>query len=531
MLRFPAWKVILILAALAIGLLFTLPNFLPANLRDRMPGFLPSETINLGLDLRGGSYLLLEVDPNELKDNRLRELSRDIQRELIKKPGNVKFRSREVVGGAVRFRVVDPDQIPEAIARVKSLSSPVGGLGGSQSLDVSEQGGVVSATFSRARLRELEAEALDKSIENVRRRVDASGTTEPTIQRQGDNRIVLEVPGVDDPTELIALIQKAGVMTINLVDDEADASLYTLDEPRLGKVKRADAYDPNRTYILHEDPIVTGADFGSAGPGFDEAGRPQINFTLKGRGPRVFGDFTSQNVGRSFAIVLDGKVISAANVRTPILGGSGRITGQFTLQEAKAIGIVLEAGELPAKLQVVEQRVVGAGLGADSIRAGTYASMIGLVLVAVFMMLAYGLWGGFAVVSLAANMMLIFGALSGLGATLTLPGIAGIILTIGMAVDANVIVFERIREEARAGRSPASAMEAGYKHASSSIVDANLTTLISSLVLFFLGAGPVKGFAVTLSVGIFTSVFTAFVLTRLMMVTWLRTSRPKKIKV
>lgn len=530
MLQFPLWKRLLVLGVVMLGAWLCLPNLLNAGQRAGLPGFVPSETVKLGLDLKGGSYLLLEVDPEELQQNKLLELSRDIQRSLIKKPNNVKFRGREVIDGGVRFRVVEPSQVDEAKRRVRELSSPVGGIGGAQSLDISEQNGVMTVKFSNARLEELEVEALEDSIEVVRRRVDGSGTTDPNIQRQGSNRIVLEVPGLDDPTELIELIQRAGVMTVNLVDDAADATQYRVDEPRLGKVKRLDAYTPEE-YVVFEDPILTGSDFTSASQGFDENNSPQINFTLNSRGAKAFGEFTTENVGNRFAIVLDGKVVSAANVRTPILSGSGRITGQFTIQEANAIAIVLRAGELPAKLQIVEQRVVGAGLGEDSIRAGTMASAIGLALVAVFMILAYGLWGVFAVVSLAANIMLLVGALSGLGATLTLPGIAGIILTIGMAVDANVLVFERIREENRNGRSPINSIEIGYKQAGSTILDANLTTLIAAAVLFWLGSGPVKGFAVTLGIGIFTSVFTAFVLTRMFMSDWVRTLRPKKLPV
>ncbi len=530
MLQFPTWKRLLVIGAVLLGAWLCLPNLLGAGQRAGLPGFVPSETVKLGLDLKGGSYLLLEVDPEELQQNRLRELSRDIQRALIKKPNNVKFRGREVINGGVRFRVMEETQMDEALSRVRELSAPVGGIGGPQSLSIDEQNGLVTVSFSAARLQELEEEALNDSIEVVRRRVDGSGTTDPSIQRQGSNRIILEVPGLDDPTDLIELIQRAGVMTINLVDDAADPSSYRLDEPRLGKIKRVDAYTPEE-YVLFEDPILTGADFATASQGFDENNRPQINFTLKGRGPKVFGEFTTENIGRSFAIVLDGKVISAANVRSPILSGSGRITGSFEISEANAIAIVLRAGELPAKLQVVEQRVVGAGLGEDSIRAGTTASLIGLALVAIFMILAYGLWGGFAVISLAANIMLIIGSLSGLGATLTLPGIAGIILTIGMAVDANVLVFERIREEHRNGRSPITSVDIGYQQASSTIFDANITTLIAAGVLFWLGSGPVKGFAVTLGIGVFTSVFTAFVLTRMFMADWLRLARPKKLPV
>ena len=528
MLRFPIWKTTIILLTLMIGVMYTLPNVLPSGARSALPSWLSERTINLGLDLRGGSYLLLEVEPGELERNKLNLLSRDIRQELMKRP-RVLFTKREVTERGVRFNVRDVSQVDEAVKRVRELSNPVGGIGGPQSLVVSVQNQSVLVEFSDAQKEALQSEAVQDSIETVRRRVDEFGTTDPSIARQGANRIVLEVPGLDDPEALIDLVKKAGVMTVNLVDDQADQSEYQLDRPRLGKVKRADAYEPNRFYVLDEDPIVTGGDFGSASQGFDETGRPQINFTLQGRGPKAFADFTTANVGRSFAIVLDGKVISAANVRTPILSGSGRITGSFTMEEANNIAIVLRSGELPAPLNVVEKRVVGAGLGAESIQAGSTASMLGLALVAVFMMFTYRLWGVFAVVSLAANIMLIMGALSLLGATLTLPGIAGIILTIGMAVDANVLVFERIREETRNGRSPMTAVDIGYEQARSSIFDANITTLIAAAVLFQLGSGPVKGFAVTLAIGVFTSVFTAFVVTRFMMATWLKTARPQSL--
>ena len=528
MLRFPVWKTAIILLTMLFGALYTSPNLVPENVRRAMPNWLADSTINLGLDLRGGSYLLLEIEPGELEHNKLTVLSRDVQQALLKKPV-VKFTQRRVAVDGVRFNVVDESQIDEAVKRLKDLSSPVGGVGGPQSLKVTVENKSVLVAFSDAQKENLQVEAIQDSIETVRRRVDAFGTTDPSISRQGSNRIVLEVPGLDDPQSLIELVQKAGVMTVNLVDDEADPSQYQLDKPRLSKVKRADAYDPNRTYVLNEDPIVTGADFGSASQGFDEQGRPQINFTLTGRGPKAFGDFTSANVGRSFAIVLDGKVISAANVRTPILSGSGRITGSFTMEEANNIAIVLRSGELAAPLNVVEQRVVGPGMGQESITAGAEASLLGLALVAIFMIFVYRLWGVFAVISLAANIMLIMGALSLLGATLTLPGIAGIVLTIGMAVDANVLVFERIREEARNGRSPMTATEFGYKEASSSIFDANITTLIAAAVLFNLGSGPVKGFAVTLGIGVVTSVFTAFVFTRLLMSTWLKRAKPKSL--
>ena len=529
MLRFPAWKTTLIFIALFFGAMYTLPNLMPESARQALPKWLAERTVKLGLDLRGGSYLLLEIEPDDLERNKLTILSRDVQQALVRKRPQIMFSNREIVGDAVRFTVRNPDQVDEAIERMEDLANPVGGLAGPPSLDVTSQGQTVVVSFSNAQRAALQEEAIEDSIETVRRRVDEFGTTDPSIAKQGSNRIVLEVPGLDDPQSLIELVGKAGVLTINLVDYDSDPNEFQLDKPRASRVLREDAYTPGRTFLVHEDPIVTGADFGGAGVSNDERGRPQIDFTLTGRGPKAFGDFTAAHVGDTFAIVLDSKVVSYARVRSPILSGSGRITGEFTYDEANNIAIILRSGELAAPLNVVEQRVVGPGLGAESIKAGSQASLLGLALVAVFMIFIYRLWGVFAVVSLAANIMLVMGALSGLGATLTLPGIAGIILTIGMAVDANVLVFERIKEELRNGRSPMTAVDIGYKHASSSIFDANITTLIAAIILFWQGSGPVKGFAVTLAFGVFASVFTAFVLTRFMMATWLKHAKPKKI--
>ncbi|MEL6325094.1 MAG: protein translocase subunit SecD, partial [Pseudomonadota bacterium] len=358
---------------------------------------------------------------------------------------------------------------------------------------------------------------------------DPDGVSEISIQPQGDNRIVLEAPGEADPQRIKTILGQAGRLTFNLVSD----SQGDLETALAGRVKPGFSllYDRQRfPSLVSNSPVVTGSDIASASQGFDpDDNSPAVDFRLNGAGAKRFGDTTVQNVGRQFAIVLDGQVMSAPNIREPIYGGSVQISGGFAMQEAIDLAAIIAAGELPAKIQFINERTVSATLGEDSIRAGTTASIIGLILVALFMILAYGRLGVFAVLSLMANIILILGALSGLGATLTLPGIAGIILTIGMAVDANVLVFERVREETRGGRGAMSAVQAGYEQALSTILDANITTFIAAAMLYLLGSGPVKGFAVTLAIGILTSVFTAFVVTRWITSMWLKASRPKKL--
>jgi protein-export membrane protein SecD len=526
LLRFPAWKIIVMVLTLLVGGVMALPNVMP----EKYLGWLPTGAMKLGLDLRGGASILLEVNPEELRTNKLREISRDVRQALSERPAILN--QRESTSDELLVTLRNPAQIEEAIERIEALGAPpVGAIGQSPTLAVERRGaGSVAVRMTADALAKLQSDALANSIEAVRRRVDNSGTVEPNIQRQGDRRIIVEVPGLDDPSQLIDVLTQSGVLTFNLVDTTANPADYQVGVPRGGRVALEDK-SLGVVQVIFEDPIITGSDLATAAQAFDQYNQPNISFQLRPAGAQRFGKATTENVGKPFAIVLDNQIVSAPNIQSPITGGSGQITGNFTIEEAENLAIILRSGALPAKLEVVERRVVGAGLGQDSIDAGVTASIVGIVLVAVFMLAAYGLLGAFALVALAANLILMIGFLSGLGATLTLPGIAGILLTLGMAVDANVLVYERIREEKRNGRSPISSVEVGYSQAMSTIIDANLTTLLAALVLFQLGSGPVRGFAVTLSLGIVTSIFTAVWVARWIMAIWLKAARPKSIPI
>ncbi|MBI1341154.1 protein translocase subunit SecD [bacterium] len=527
-LRFAPWKLVVIFITIAIGAFLAFPNVLPLASQEAHP----TGALKLGLDLRGGVAIQLEVDQEDLRANRLRQLSRDI-RETLRAQPSILTGTREVAGDAVLVPIRDAAKLEEARERIEKLGAPVtGAIGAPRSLTVEQRSGnILAVSLTRDALDRLQADAIANSIEGVRRRVDAGGVNEPNIQKQGDSRIVVEVPGESDPARLVDLISRAGVLTFNLVDVAAIPGDYVVGEPSGGRVALASNDLNGAPQVVFEDPIIEGADLQSAAQGFDERGVPRIEFRLNPVGASRFGKATQENVGTPFAIVLDNQIVSAPVIRSPILGGSGVIEGNFSIEEAENIAIILRTGALPAKLNVVEQRVVDASLGRDSIEKGLTAMIVGLCLVVLFMLVGYGLLGVFAVVALGINMVLLLGVLSGVGATLTLPGIAGILLTVGMAVDANVLVFERIREEKRSGRSPVSSIESGYSQAMSTILDANITTLLAALILFFLGAGPVRGFAVTLSVGIFTSMFTSIVVTRLMIAYWIQWTRPKHVPI
>jgi preprotein translocase subunit SecD len=367
-----------------------------------------------------------------------------------------------------------------------------------------------------------------QTLEIIRRRIDEVGTREPTIQRQGSNRVLIQVPGVDSAQELKTIIGTTAQLTFQaVIDRTTDASAFT----DIGTSLVPDIEVDGTFYVLEDAPVVTGEDLTNAQPDFDQNGQPSVSFRFDTAGARAFGRYTSENVGSLFAIVLDNEVISAPVIREPILGGSGQISGNFTVEGATNLAVLLRAGALPASLEFVEERTIGPDLGADSIQAGRLASIVALSLVLVFLVLSYGRFGLYAATALMFNVAMIFGALSVLGATLTLPGIAGIVLTIGMAVDANVLVFERIREEMRAHNSPARAIDQGYARAMSAILDANVTTFLTAGILFAMGSGPVRGFAVTLGLGILTSVFTAIFVTRVMIVTWFERKKPKTLEV
>lgn len=558
MLNFSPWKVATIVVVLLAGFFLALPNALPSTFmgvppgqpRSQSPedlqafesqtrqaseawwpGFLPSNKVKLGLDLQGGVYLLLEIDPDEIVANQMEIVQRDMG-EAVRGPATSRIgRTLTADGTALNVALLDPSQSGEAMRRMRAANPAVQGtIGGQRQLDITDNGnGRFTVTMTPAAREDLLTRALGNTISIVRRRVDPDGVSEISVQPQGENRIVLEAPGEADPQRIKNILGQAGRLTFNLVN----ASQGDLEAALTGRVRPGFSllYDQQGfPFLINDTPVVTGSDIATAAQGFDpDDNSPAVDFRLSGAGARRFGDTTAANVNRQFAIVLDGRVMSAPRINEPIYGGSVQISGGFAMEEAIDLAAIIAAGELPAKIQFINERSVSATLGADSIRAGTTASIIGLVLVALFMILAYGRLGVFAVISLMANIMLILGALSGLGATLTLPGIAGIILTIGMAVDANVLVFERIREETRNGRGAISAVQAGYQQALSTILDANITTFIAAAMLYVLGSGPVKGFAVTLAIGIITSVFTAFMVTRWITAIWLKASKPKKL--
>lgn len=530
MLQFPTWKVVLIVGALLWGLVMALPNFMNTS---NIP-LAPEDGVNLGLDLQGGVYLLMEIDPDEVVGNRMEVLAGDVGSELR----TLRPRLPHVVepdGRTLTVTLRGDDaaaNMDRALEEIRKLNAAVpGAIGGARTYTIQEVGrDRIQITVPGASEEALMKDALGKTMTIVRRRVDPDGVSEVSITPQGNNRIILEAPGEPDPERLKDLLSRDGKMTFNMVD---------LSESAIAQVRAGVAKPGYRLLqsmeqgdmLVRNIPELVGSDIATASQGYDEGNRPQINFRLNSNGAKKFYRTTANNPGKFFGIVLDDVVMSAPRINEPIPGGNVRITGNFTMEEAQDLAAIIEAGEMPAKVEFLQERTVGPSLGEDSIRAGTTASIIGLILVAIFMILAYGLMGGFAVTSLTANIVLILGALSGLGATLTLPGIAGIILTIGMAVDANVLVFERIREEQHAGRSPITAVQAGYERALSTILDANITTFIAASVLYLLGSGPVKGFAVTLAIGIITSVFTAFVFTRWLTSMWLKGFKPKRLAI
>jgi preprotein translocase subunit SecD len=538
MLHFKAWKTTLILGVCLLGILFALPNALPSDARKDLPGFLPNKTINLGLDLRGGSHLLFQVQMDEVFQQRLQNVEASIREKFRSK--HIGYIGLRTMPGQVVVRVRDPADMDQALKLVRDLAQPISGgsigLGGKPDIDVRQgSNNQITVKLTPDEMTNLRTSTVAQSIEVVRRRVDESGTKEASVQRQGNDRIIVDVPGVGNPDDIKRLISQTARLTFQAVDDSV-----SVQQAQEGRIPPTDELLPylnpekaGRQYeVVQKRVVLSGEDLKSARTSQDESGLPAVAFTMNPRGARVFADYSTKNVGKRFAIILDNKVISAPVIRTPIIGGSGEISGGFAnFQEANELAVLLRAGALPASLQVVQERTVGPSLGKDSIDSGVTASIIGVTAVFLFMLLCYGLFGFFANIAMLVNLTLLVGIMTFLGATLTLPGIAGIALTLGMAVDANVLIFERMREEMKNGKSALSSMESGYQKAMATITDANLTTLIAALVMFFLGAGPVKGFAVTLAIGIFTSVFTAVSLSRLIIAFWYRTLRPKRLPI
>ena len=524
MLQFETWKKAIVLLLVAIGILYALPNLFSRGDDKGGPAFIPGQAINLGLDLQGGSHLLLQADLNAVIAERMVGVQENLR--LAFRAEKIRFRNLKSEKDSVSFALRDAADDSVVNTRIEIILRDLG-----NDFDAVQSGQSTTIRFNEAGLQNLANQTVEQAIEIIRRRLDPDGTKEPVIQRQGKDRILVQLPGVDDPERIKRLIGRTARLTFQLVDMRSTAQeARSSGRVPPGSMLLESAEEGGAEYLVEKRVMVSGELLENASAGFDKNNRPAVNFQLNAEGGRRFGRVTGENIGRPFAIVLDGKVVSAPVIQSQIFG-SGQITGNFSVAETNELALILRAGALPAPLIILEERSVGPGLGADSIAAGQIAALVGLALVIIYMVLSYGLFGLFADIALTVNIVLILGALSALQATLTLPGIAGIVLTMGMAVDANVLVFERIREELRGGRRVAQAIEAGYSRALSTIIDSNLTTLFAALFLFVFGSGPIKGFAVTLSLGIATSMFTALMVTRLLIVLWVNSKRPKKLEL
>ena len=532
MLRFSRTKIVTTLAAILIGLSLAIPSFFAPETRKAfqasLPGWIPqwivpTRAIVLGLDLQGGSQLLLEVDQAELTGSMVKGLRDDVRRvlqgESVRAEGGIQALKR-----GVQVRIPDDAGRAKALPKLRELSQPIqslAGAGGVGTLDVSEgPGGAVQLVYTDAGITERTRRAVTQGIEVIRRRLDSTGTTEPSIQQQGADRILIQVPGEQNPERLEKLLGSTAKLEFRMLSDSSsgDVDLVPSKEEKGAKVP------------VERRVMADGGDLTDAQPAFDpQTHEPMVSFKFNLKGAQRFGQATSENVGRRMAIVLDNEIVSAPVIRSAITGGSGQITGNFTVQQANDLSVLLRAGALPAKFTVVERRVVGPGLGRDSIQAGKLATLVAAALVVAFMFATYGTFGFIANIALAVHVGLILGLMSVLEATMTLPGIAGIVLTIGTAVDSNVLIYERMREEQRAGRSLVSALQAGFDRAFATIIDSNSTMAIAALILFFMGSGPVKGFAVVFILGILTTVITAVTLTRMMIAVWYKTFRPKTL--
>lgn len=532
MLELARWRIILVAAVTVLGTLFALPNFLPEQARNSLPGFLPRQAINLGLDLRGGSQLLLEIDVATMQRHQLDNIADQMASALRDAEPRIAYTGRGVVDDAARVRIINAEDLARANAALRPLSrSPTGGA--DILVFTAGEDGLIEARITPVYLRELSRQAAQQSIEVIRRRIDPNGTSEVSIVRQGDDRIVVQAPGVSDPQQLKDRIGQTALMTFHMVRELSPEDAAAGRIPPGAMVVQPYPTIGRAPDVVERRPRFTGERLVRANPSTDpQTGQFVLSFQLDSEGSRLFCRITREFTGQRFAILLDNQVLTAPTINEPICGGSGQISGNFTAQSANELAVMLRAGALPAPLTVIEERSVGAGLGAEAIRSGTLAAIVGAVAVVVIMGLFYGLFGIIAVIAMVINMILLLAAMSIMGASLTLPGIAGLVLTMGMAVDSNVLIYERMREEQASGRGPAMAIDAGFSRAFVTIVDANLTTVLAALVLFVVaGAGPVKGFAWTLSIGCFTTVFTATIVSQLMIATWFRATRPKLLPI
>jgi preprotein translocase subunit SecD len=514
MMFIPVWKRVLVFVTVVLSLAYCIPSFIGKDGRDWMtqnlPSWMPTKTISLGLDLQGGSYILLQADINSVVKQRTDDIMTSLRTELRKK--NMEPAGVTPIENGIKIAKAAGQESSEIRKEIRN-AEPL--------LILEEKDNDITAIFDDKGLKTVRDQVMEQSMEIVSRRVNESGTKEPIIQRQGEDRILVQLPGVNDPEHVKKLLGKTAKLTFHLVANSAND---------LGVREVPMRENPAQLLPLNRRPLMTGEMLETARPEFQE-GAPVVSFRLNSIGAKRFCNVTRENVGSPFAVVLDNEVITAPRINEPICGGTAVISGSFTVKETSDLAILLRAGALPTSLTVVEERSIGPSLGSDSVAAGQTASLAAFGLIVAFMIISYRLFGVFASVALFVNMLMIISLLSMLQATLTLPGIAGVILTMGLAVDANVLIFERIREEIRSGRSIIAAMDTGFDKAMASIIDSNLTTLISGIILFAVGTGPIKGFAVTMSIGIVTSMFAAILLTRMMMVVWMRVTKPKTLPI
>jgi protein-export membrane protein SecD len=539
MLNVPRWRVVAVILVTALGALFALPNILPSTVRQNIPVLQGFSSLNLGLDLRGGSHLLLEVDANALVAQELENVVDEMATALREAQPRIAQSGRGVANDVARLRVNDPEMLQralQAITRDVNTDIQAGNLGQTaKRLDItSSPDGVIQARLTEEMREQMIRRSVNQSIEVLRRRIDPTGTSEVSIGRQGLDRIVVQAPGEQDPESLKRRIGTTAQMTFHLVNPSVGFEDASAGRAPPGTILVPQDSRPDEPFVaVYSRAILSGEDLTRATVGFDQQnGAAVVNLQFDARGARIFGRTTAENVDRRFAIVLDGNVLTAPNINEPIPGGRAQISGSFTVESAQELVDLLNAGALPAPLSILEERSVGPGLGQDAINAGSYAGILAGLGVLAFMLVTYGfVFGGIACLALVVNLILIIGAMSSIGAALTLPGIAGLILTAAMAVDANVLIYERMREEAALGKGPALALDAGFNRAIVAILDANFTTILAALILFQFGAGPVRGFAWTLSIGVITSVFTAVLITQILIAWWFRAARPKKLPI
>jgi preprotein translocase subunit SecD len=523
MVQIPLWKRIFIIGAVALAVLFSAPNFVPkdkqAEILGSLPSWLPHKTVNLGLDLQGGSHILLQVDLGTVTKQRSEDVLSSLRPSL--RDQKLGYKRLSVLSDNRGIRVglrdaADGDAVRKAILAIDNT------------FIVTVKGDNVEARYNEAAIKTINDEVINQSLEIVRRRIDETGTNEPIINRQGDDRIVVQLPGLDDPERVKQLLGKTAKLSFHLVNmDVASSAIKSTGGDMILPMAEA----PGQTLAVERRPALTGEMLVAAAYAQDQNGQPAVSFRFNPAGTKKFCEISSANVNKLFAIVLDNQIISAPVFREPICGGSGQISGSFTLKEANDLAILLRAGALPAPLNIVEERTVGPSLGADSIEAGKDAALLGLALVFILMIGGYALFGVFACIGMLINLAICFAFLSVMQATLTMPGIAGLVLTVCMSVDANVLIFERIREELREGRTAISAIDNGFRIAFGTVTDSNLTALFASLILFSFGTGPIKGFAVTTAIGVIASFFTAISVVRLMVVWWIGRRRPTDLPI